>query len=410
MGGGIGGGVGGAGGYQGGTDYTVGAGGFTNNNTGFNVPSDTDVNDYLNLDNFPASGPGLLLAGGNNDAVSDAGSGFTMPTNSTLGSNLDGYGLDSGLNASATVLDGNVSNTYGAFGETVPSSVTDQLTSGSTAVANNNGTYTAIDSDGNLSTFDSNGVAVGGGSDNPYGYTFPIDVTYGGVTYPNVSAGTNTTDSTTGSTTGSNTGIAGLDTTGGTGSTSVDTSNATTLGGLYGTGTSNNLSTTSPLLGSGSTASPSDLIQTNVGIIGTGNYNTPVTYVDLNGNIVTTPATTTPATTTNTNNITTANNTTANNTTSSTTNTDATSSTDNTGITSLVGNTTPATVSGNSAGLTYALNNQGADAYYDAIRTFLAGSPTQQQIDDAYKIVIEHKIPPKKSNVITQTEMQHLPE
>ena len=119
MGGGFGGGVGGSGGYQGGTDYTVGAGGFTNNNnTGFVVPSDNAVTDYLNLGNFPTPGDGLLLAANTNNTASDAGSGFVMPTTPTAISQVPGV---------ETMVDGDGRTVYliPGTGGTLPDGTTD---------------------------------------------------------------------------------------------------------------------------------------------------------------------------------------------------------------------------------------------------------------------------------------------
>jgi hypothetical protein len=146
--------------------------GFAN---GGNVDSNGAVRLFAGGDDFTFTAADGGGGGGFSDSYDfggDFGGGFGGGDSfgygdSTFSSNLNDYGIGSGLNANATVLDGNVSNTYGAFGDTVPSSVTDQLTSGSTAVQNNNGTYTAIDSNGNISTLNSSGVAVGGGSDNP---------------------------------------------------------------------------------------------------------------------------------------------------------------------------------------------------------------------------------------------------
>ena len=215
--------------------------------------------------------------------------------------NLDTTGAVNPFAASATVLDGNVYNTYGAFGESVPSSVTNQLPSGTTVVQNADGTYSTMDQSGNAGIIGSTSSTF-----NPR-----IDVTFGGNTY---------TD------TGADTGIAGLNTAGSTGSTTTD---ASTIGGLYSTGLSNPTSSTSSLLGPGSTANPSDLIQTEYGLIGTGNYTLPTNAIDLI-NSTSTPATTDTSKTTDAVFTPTTTSTTNTPTTTSTTSTPATTTTNST--------------------------------------------------------------------------------
>jgi hypothetical protein len=112
---------------------------------GFVVTSNTDVNNYLNLGNLPTPGQGLLLAGGNNNTISDAGSGFTMPTDSTYSTDLNDYD-DFNPVAVGSELGGQ--NLPGAFGETIPQSVVDAAGANSIVRGTpGSDTYSVFDSD-----------------------------------------------------------------------------------------------------------------------------------------------------------------------------------------------------------------------------------------------------------------------
>jgi len=124
----------------------------------------------------------------------DTTTGTTDTTGGTTGPVTPGGGAIDPYAGSATVVDGTVYQTPGAFGETIPESVTSNLPNNSTVVQNANGTYSAYDPATNTITqYNSNGTVV----NNPQ----ITSITYGGQTYNIAADGTVTPAGTSGAVT-----------------------------------------------------------------------------------------------------------------------------------------------------------------------------------------------------------------
>ena len=169
------------------------------------------------------------------------GTPYVPPADTTTtNTNTTGSSISPDAGSATKSDNGSVYQTPGAFGDTIPSNITDNMAPGSTVVKNSDGTYTGIDTAGNITKYNSDGSVF-----NPR-----VDVTY--------------VDPTTGELV----------------TTKTNTDTSTTIGGLLGTGASSPNATTSPFAGTGSTASVNDFIKSNYGLIGTGG----VATLDANGN------------------------------------------------------------------------------------------------------------------------------
>jgi hypothetical protein len=260
-------------------------------------------------------------------------------TGSTFSTNPADYITDT---ASASVgSTGTVTQTPGAFGDTIPGAVTGNLPPDTSVISvPGTGTYQTIDNSGQASIVNNQGQTILNNDQINAGYTVvgsdrftnlgitPVDTTiapgtgvvlgtggisvgvagqtYNEATFVQTSTGDVVripgllTDNTV--TTGSTIPYGGEP--GGTGTVGAiggsDATTTPTIGGLLGTGTSDSTATTAPVFGTGSTPTPFEVengLVTPYGIIGTGTYTAPgpnldnVTFVDLTGSTGTTGST-----------------------------------------------------------------------------------------------------------------------